>query len=142
MELSESSFPGFAEAMLRFYTAYKEEQFALADQRQVAIGRGSDEGSVLVADVRRFLAARRNCFPGLDAAPEKLAGAVDTLGGLPSYFMQRHTLRVRRIPVEIMSGSTGTGAKYCSTIAWTRQARISSSRSNSPTSNSMRRFAN
>lgn len=32
-----SSFPGFADAMLRLYTAYKEEQFALADQRQVAL---------------------------------------------------------------------------------------------------------
>ncbi|MUZ74754.1 ImmA/IrrE family metallo-endopeptidase [Agrobacterium vitis] len=100
-----SSFPGFAEAMLRLYTTYKEEQFALADQRQVAVDRGGDEGADPVADVRRFLAARRNCFPGLDAAAEKLAGLVSEAAGLPGYFMKRHTLRVRRIPTEIMSGS-------------------------------------
>ncbi|AJD43904.1 XRE family transcriptional regulator protein (plasmid) [Rhizobium gallicum bv. gallicum R602sp] len=100
-----SSFPGFAQAMLRLYTAYKEEQFALADQRQVAVDRGGDEGADPVADVRRFLAARRNCFPGLDAAAEKLATAVNDAGGLQAYFMQRHALRVRRIPAEIMSGS-------------------------------------
>ena len=54
MELSKSSFPGFAKAMLRFCTAYKEEQFALADQRQVAIGRGSDEGVRPVAECGGF----------------------------------------------------------------------------------------
>jgi len=32
------SFPGFAEAMLRLHTADKEDQFALADQRQSANG--------------------------------------------------------------------------------------------------------
>ena len=48
LELADvlSSFPGFTEAMLRLYTAYKEEQFALADQRQ-----GSSERlSVALAD--------------------------------------------------------------------------------------------
>ncbi|AVA24266.1 helix-turn-helix transcriptional regulator [Rhizobium sp. NXC24] len=100
-----SSFPGFAEAMLRLYTSYKEEQVVLADQRQVARDRGIDEGADPVAGVRRFLAARRNCFPGLDVAAEKLATAVTEAGGLPSYLAQRHNLRVRRLPTEIMSGS-------------------------------------
>ncbi|PJR08441.1 helix-turn-helix domain-containing protein [Sinorhizobium meliloti] len=101
-----SSFPGFAEAMLRLYTAYKEEQLALADQRQVAMeDRGSDEVADPIAEVRRFLVARRNCFPGIDVAAEKLAAGVAEAGGLASYLMQRHQLRVRRIPSEVMSGS-------------------------------------
>ncbi|MBB6305133.1 MULTISPECIES: helix-turn-helix domain-containing protein [Rhizobium] len=100
-----SSFPGFAEAMLRLYTSYKEEQIVLADQRQAALDGGIDEGADPVAGVRRFLAARRNCFPGLDVAAEKLAAAVKEAGGLPFYLMQRHNLRVRRLPTEIMSGS-------------------------------------
>ena len=75
-----SSFPGFAEAMLRLYTTYKEEQLALADQRQAAMDRGMDEAADPVAGVRKFLAARRNCFPGLDVAAEKLAAAVGEAG--------------------------------------------------------------
>ncbi|MCA1494810.1 DUF2083 domain-containing protein [Ensifer sp. NBAIM29] len=100
-----SSFPGFAEAMLRLYTTYKEEQLVLADQRQLALNRGMDDAADPVAEVRRFLASRRNCFPSLEAATEKLAAAVAEVGSLGSYLMQRHHLRVRRIPAEIMSGS-------------------------------------
>lgn len=100
-----SSFPGFTEAMLRLYTAYKEEQFALADQRQGATDRGMDAANDPVAAVRGFLAARRNCFPGLDVAAEKLSTAVAEAGGLAGYFGQRHNLHVRRLPGDVMTGS-------------------------------------
>ena len=95
------SFPGVAEAMLRLYTAYKEEQFALADRRQEGVGASGDP----VAAVRSFLSARRNCFPVLDAAAEKLSTKVAEAGGLSDYFKQRHQLRVRRLPSEVMAGS-------------------------------------
>lgn len=87
LELADvlSSFPGFTEAMLRLYTAYKEEQFALADQRQGSADWGTD-ASDPVAAVRGFLAARRNCFPGLDVAAEKLSAAIAEAGGLPGFF--------------------------------------------------------
>ena len=44
------SFPGVAEAMLRLYTAYKEEQFALADRRQEGVG-ASGVGSKVIGSV-------------------------------------------------------------------------------------------
>lgn len=103
-----TNFPGVTEALLRLYTAYREEQLALAD-------RGADETpgvpvgpdpSDPVADSRRFLEARRNCFPLLDDAAERLAQAVAAHDGLAGYFRHRHDLRVRRIPSEVMVGST------------------------------------
>jgi predicted transcriptional regulator/transcriptional regulator with XRE-family HTH domain len=100
-----SSFPGFTEAMLRLYTAYKEAQFVLADQRQVAADQGIEMGADPVAAVRGFLTARRNCFPLLDTAAEKLANAVQQAGGFSAYFKQKHALTVRRLPVEVMTGS-------------------------------------
>jgi len=99
------SFPGVAEAMLRLYTAYKEEQFALADRRQEGLGDGVGASGDPVAAVRSFLSARRNCFPVLDAAAEKLSTKVAEAGGLADYFRQRHQLRVRRLPSEVMAGS-------------------------------------
>lgn len=107
LELADvlSSFPGFTDAMLRLYTAYKEEQFALADQRQGSSDWGMDTVNDPVVAVRGFLAARRNCFPGLDIASEKLSAAIADAGGLPTYFKQRHHLQVRRLPAEVMTGS-------------------------------------
>ncbi|MFT2215624.1 helix-turn-helix domain-containing protein [Rhizobium giardinii] len=99
------SFPGFAEAMLRLHTAYKEEQLALADRSQRGASDGTETSSDPVAAVRTFLAARRNCFPILDVAAERLAAKVSEAGGLVSYFHQRHDLRVRRMPSEVMTGS-------------------------------------
>jgi len=99
------SFPGFAEAMLRLHTAYREEQFALADRRQ---GATSEEGPLTgdpVAAIRSFLSARRNCFPLLDAAAERLAARIAQAGGLVEYFGQRHALRVRRMPSDVMTAS-------------------------------------
>jgi predicted transcriptional regulator/transcriptional regulator with XRE-family HTH domain len=99
------SFPGFAEALLRLHTAYKEEQFALADRRQDGSQEvGSTRGDP-VAAIRSFLAARRNCFPLLDAASERLSAKVTEMGGLVPYLKQHHGLRVRRLPPEVMAGS-------------------------------------
>ena len=103
-----TNFPGITEALLRLYTAYREEQLALADR-----GVGSDPGAAQSADVsdpvaesRRFLEARRNSFPSLDDAAERLAQAVAGHDGMTAYFKARHNLRVRRLPSEVMVGST------------------------------------
>ncbi len=99
------SFPAFAEAMLRLHTAYKEEQFALADRQQES---GDGEGSVHgdpIAAVRNFLSARRNFFPVLDAACERLSVRIAEAGGFAAYIQQKHQLRVRRLPPEVMTGS-------------------------------------
>jgi len=103
-----TNFPGITEALLRLYTAYREEQLALADRAMgdaPAEGRGAD-ASDPVAESRRFLEARRNSFPSLDDAAERLAQQVAANDGLPGYFKARHNLRVRRLPPEVMVGST------------------------------------
>ncbi|WP_037087792.1 helix-turn-helix transcriptional regulator [Rhizobium sp. CF080] len=100
-----SSFPGFAEALLRLHLAYKEEQFALADLNQRSSTEAPESPSDPVAAVRSFLSARRNCFPLLDAAAEKLAVRIGESGGLVGYLKQHHNLRVRRMPPEVMTGS-------------------------------------
>ncbi len=99
------SFPAFAEAMLRLHTAYKEGQFALADKRQYSSnGEGAGPGDPITA-VRSFLSARRNFFPVLDAASEKLSSRIAEKGGLIAYLEARHNLKVRRLPAEVMVGS-------------------------------------
>ena len=99
--------PLSAEVLLRLYTAYREEQLALADRgvEPQAADAGA-EPSDPVAESRRFLEARRNSFPGLDDAAERLAQAVAGHDNLAGYFKARHDLRVRRLPPEVMVGST------------------------------------
>jgi predicted transcriptional regulator/DNA-binding XRE family transcriptional regulator len=100
-----TNFPGITEALLRLYTTYQEEQLALAD-RDAEAGSGEGiEASDPVAESRRFLAARHNCFPSLDDAAEKLAQAIASHDGLTGYLKARHGLRVRRVPPEVMVGS-------------------------------------
>lgn len=96
-----TNFPGVTEALLRLYTAFQEEQLALADRAE----RGS-EGPDPVDESRRFLAARRNSFPHLDDAAERLAQAVAAHDGMVGYYRARHDLRVRRLPPQVMVGST------------------------------------
>ena len=101
-----ASFPGITEAFLRLHTAYAEEQLALADrQADAASGRGEGEDNDPVAEARRFLAARRNHFAGLDEAAERIATAVAEAGGFTAYYRARHRLRVRSIPGEVLGGS-------------------------------------
>jgi predicted transcriptional regulator/transcriptional regulator with XRE-family HTH domain len=103
-----TNFPGIAEAFLRLFTAYQEEQLALADRGAEVPGtteRGAD-ASDPVAESRRFLAARRNCFPLLDDTAERLAQTVKSHANIVGYLAERHHLKVRRVPPEVMVGST------------------------------------
>jgi predicted transcriptional regulator/transcriptional regulator with XRE-family HTH domain len=99
-----ANFPGVTEAFLRLYTAYREEQLALADRS--VDGREGEDAADPVAESRRFLAARRNSFPGLDDAAERLAQAVAANEGLGGHLKARHGLRVRRLPPDVMTGAT------------------------------------
>ena len=102
-----NNFPGITEALLRLYTAYREEQLALADRgADVAPAGPASDATDPVAESRRFLEARRNCFPILDDAAERLAQAVASHDGIVPYFKARHGLRVRRLPPSVMVGST------------------------------------
>jgi hypothetical protein len=109
LEVSDIStnFPGVTEAVLRLYTAYQEEQLALADRGasgQPAGEAGSDVSDP-VAESRRFLAARRNSFPALDDAAEHLAQTVSEHETLAGYLRMKHDLKVRRLPSSVMVGS-------------------------------------
>lgn len=103
-----TNFPGVTEALLRLYTAYREEQLALADRSAEAHATGGSpaiDAPDPVAESRRFLAARRNNFPSLDDAAERLAQAAASHEGLAGYLKARHGLRVRRLPANVMVGS-------------------------------------
>ncbi len=102
-----TNFPGVTEALLRLYTTYQEGQLAFAD-RGVAgsSAEDADDASDPMAESRRFLAARRNSFPTLDDAAERLAQLVAGHDGLAGYLRVRHNLRVRRVPSNYMVGST------------------------------------
>lgn len=103
-----TNFPGITEALLRLYTAYREEQLALADRGAEARTTGDSRSSDVsdpVAESRRFLAARRNSFPVLDDAAERLAQGVSEHDTIVGYLKSRHGLRVRRLPSSVMVGS-------------------------------------
>ncbi len=97
------NYPGVTEALLRLYTAYREEHLALADRSVVRADAA--EAPDPVAESRRFLAARRNSFPLLDDAAERLASEAEAEGGLAAWLKARHGLRVRRLPSDVMAGS-------------------------------------
>lgn len=97
------NYPGIAEALTRLYTSYREEHLALADRGADAVP--AQEAADPVAESRRFLAARRNCFPPLDDLGERLASEADAEGGLSQWLKARHNLRVRRLPPDVMAGS-------------------------------------
>jgi len=101
-----TSYPGFAEALLRLHTAYGEEQLALAQNRELASGPG--DAAVMsdpVTEARNFLAARRNCFPALDDSAQAVAEEASGLDALVARLKDRHGLRVRFVDPEIMLGS-------------------------------------
>ena len=103
-----TNFPGITEAFGRLYSAYQEGQLALADKGvEARMTRGLvTEAPDPVAESRRFLGARRNNFPALDDAGERLAQAIAGHDSLAGYFKARHGLTVRRLPASIMAGST------------------------------------
>ena len=104
------SYSGMAEAFLRLYTAYREEQLALADRAPANAGASASDpdgydANDSVAEVRRFLAARRNNFPVIDDAAERIAQAASGPSGIIERLKERHSLQVRYLPPDVMLGS-------------------------------------
>jgi len=100
-----SNFPAMAEAMLRLHAAYQRDHLALADRAadgREGVGLPEDDP---VAEARRFIAVRRNSFPLLDDAAERLAEQVAGDGGLEGWFRARHQLRVRYLPDDVLMGA-------------------------------------
>ena len=98
------NYPGFSEALLRLHTAFREEQLALAD-RSGDRTETPEQAPDPSADARRFLGARRNSFPLLDDAGERLAAEMEQAGGMAAWLKSKHGLRVRRLPPDVMAGS-------------------------------------
>lgn len=113
LEISDIAvgYPGLAEAFLRLYTAYREEQLALADRKGPGLmGSGSlasdgIDASDPVAEVRRFLAARRNNFADLDDAAERISRESATQNWFIERLKSRHNLNVRQLPPDVMLGA-------------------------------------
>lgn len=113
LEISDIAigYPGLAEAFLRLYTAYREEQLALADRGPRSKGAKSRSGqdaldvSDPVAEVRRFLAARRNNFADLDDAAERILQTPVDSGWFIERLSTNHKLRVRHLPPDVMLGA-------------------------------------
>lgn len=102
-----ANFPSLAEGMLRLYSAYQRDHATVADFSAESISRAGSESTAPdpVAEARQFIATRRNSFPALDDASERLADSVTSEGGLEAWFKARHGLRVRYLPPEVLAGS-------------------------------------
>ncbi|MET0362959.1 MAG: short-chain fatty acyl-CoA regulator family protein [Sphingobium sp.] len=96
------NYPGITEALLRLHTAYREEHLALADR---TAGVVAPEIADPIAEARRFLGARRNCFPAIDEAGERIAAEMEAMGGMPAWLKAQHNLRIRRLPGDVMGGA-------------------------------------
>jgi len=108
LEISDIAigYPGLAEAFLRLYTAYREEQLALAEGAKSLSSRGGGlDVNDPVAEVRRFLAARRNNFADIDDAAERILQGPANSAWLTERLSSHHKLRVRHLPPEVMLGS-------------------------------------
>ena len=90
-----TSYPGFAEALLRLFAANDEAQTALAERRELA---GSDPAADPVSEARDFLNAHRNCFPALDDSAALLARSVPDAAAMARHIENEHGLRVEFVP--------------------------------------------
>lgn len=113
-ELAEfaGSYPVLSEALLRLHTAYQEGQLALADRTET-----DTPGPDPVAEARRFLAARRNFFPALDAQAETAARAVRRSGSFAQYLEKTHGYGVRFLPPDVMARAVRRLDRHRSEIA-------------------------
>ncbi len=94
-----TSFPGISEALLRLHGAYTREQAALAALRDAP---DSAANSDPVAEARRFMAARRNYFHGIDLRAEELAVEVARAGSMVEWLRANQGLKVRFLPPDVM----------------------------------------
>jgi XRE family transcriptional regulator, fatty acid utilization regulator len=87
-----TSYPGFAEAMLRLHQAHDQGQLALAIRSERAEGSaGAREPG---EEVGAFLAAHRNSFAELDHSAEALATKLGSAEAMAAYITRKHQIRV------------------------------------------------
>ncbi|QZH74507.1 MAG: DUF2083 domain-containing protein [Erythrobacter sp.] len=101
-----TSYPGFAEALLRLHTAFGEEQLALAERRgDGAASPDATAPSDPVGEARAFLAARRNCFPELDDSAAALARKLDSFAAMRDHLAEHHGLDLRLTDDGLLRGA-------------------------------------
>ncbi|MEL1249969.1 helix-turn-helix domain-containing protein [Aurantiacibacter gilvus] len=99
-----TSYPGMAEALLRLYTAFGEEQLALATRRESAEGIAREPVADPVVEARAFLSARRNCFPPLDDSAAAAAKELDSFDAMQRHIADSFGLDVRLADDGLMRG--------------------------------------
>ncbi|NRA28935.1 MAG: DUF2083 domain-containing protein [Parvularculaceae bacterium] len=95
-----SGYPALSDAFLRLYTAYRENETALADRFHQP-----PSGPDPVAEARRFLSARKNFFPVIDDQAERLASQVTETGRVGELFEHTQGMRIRSLPRDVMAGA-------------------------------------
>lgn len=101
-----TSFPGFADALLRLHTSYGEEQLALAAIRESAHGTSALPPNDPVAEARNFLAAQRNCFPAIDRHAGEVAERIGGYEALVGHLEKRYALQVRDVDPDVILGAS------------------------------------
>lgn len=99
-----TSYPTFAEALLRLHSAYSQEHMALAERREEGAA-GGDGAADPVAEARAFLSARRNYFAALDADAQARAKSLPDLAAMIAHIHERHGLDVRFADDGLMMGA-------------------------------------
>lgn len=100
-----TSYPGFAEALLRLNTAHEEVLLQLSEQRELAQGApGGGEVPDPVTEARNFLAARRNCFSVLEDRATLVAENVSDTNSIVARLKERHGLSVRFVEPQVILG--------------------------------------
>lgn len=100
-----TSYPSFAEALLRLHVAYSEEHLALAHRRGGSGEKAEGGPSSPVSEARAFLAARQNCFPSLDGNAARLAGELDTIEKMRARIEEKHGLETRFADAGLLMGA-------------------------------------
>ena len=96
-----TSYPTFAEALLRVHAAYSQEHLALAERRDT----GGEGPADPVADVRAFLSSRRNYFAALDESAELAAQDLPDAEAIRARIEERYDLDVRFEDAKLMMGA-------------------------------------
>ncbi len=100
-----ASYPGFAEALMRLHSAFRDEQLALAEQRDTGVTPEGQQAHDAVGAARTFLAQSHNYFDDLEKSASALAHELRTIPALEKRLFEDHGLEVRYEDDKLLAGS-------------------------------------
>jgi len=100
-----TSYPGFAEALLRLHMAHREEQMTLAERLANGGGLSTPPPADPAVQARAFLAARRNYFAALDESASQASRAANSIAALEERIGNAHGLEVRYADQSLLIGA-------------------------------------